>query len=153
MSCAAITPSSVPRLPKSAMNFRVQRFNAAVHHFGKPVVRDLVTSTPSSKQTTGPTCREDFDTAMGKGLREFNDAGFIGDTDQGAPQRRSPASFIFIASFYRVSVLQRRALRSPRFRLGFGSSKPCCLFRRVPGLIPTLQRRDSGCSACTPSPP
>ena len=72
------------------MNFRMQRFNAAVHHFGEArVVRDLDdVDALIAEQMTGTTCRENFDTAMDKGLREFNDAGFIGDTDQGAPQRR-----------------------------------------------------------------
>ena len=71
----------------ATVNLGVQCFNPAVHYFRKvSVVRYLDhLDALIAKHTTGSACRENLDATMGKGLCELNDAGFIGDTDQGAP--------------------------------------------------------------------
>ena len=72
------------------VDFWVQGFDPAVHHFGKAgVIGDLDdVDAFFAEQSTGAAGRENLDTAMGQCLCKLDDAGFIGDADQRAPQGR-----------------------------------------------------------------
>ncbi len=80
----------------STVNFGVQRFDPAIHHFRKPcVVRDFRRSNAVvAKQFKGAAGGEDFDALCNKGLGEFNDAGFVGYTDQCAFNGSAHAGYL-----------------------------------------------------------
>ena len=68
----------------SAMHFRVQGFDPAIHHLWKAgVVRHLSDCDRIiTQQAKGAPSREYFYTLLGESLGKFNNAGFIGNTDQ-----------------------------------------------------------------------
>ena len=66
------------------MHFRVQGFDPAIHHLWKAgVVRHLSDCDRIfTQQAKGAPSREYFYTLLGESLGKFNNAGFIGNTDQ-----------------------------------------------------------------------
>ena len=61
-----------------AVDLRVERFDAAVHHFRKPVTSlTSVTATPLSRSEAPCRRSEDLDAVQLKVLGKLNDARFI----------------------------------------------------------------------------
>jgi hypothetical protein len=73
----------------AAVHLRVQRLDAAAHHLGEAgVVGDLDhREARLGEQARGAAGGEQFDTARGQRLGEVDDAGLVGDAEQGAPDR------------------------------------------------------------------
>ena len=69
----------------AAVYFRVQGFNPAVHHLGETgVVRHFGhIQTVFLQQAEGAAGRQQFNTALAQGAGEFDDSGFVGNTDKG----------------------------------------------------------------------
>lgn len=76
----------VAPLQNAAMNFRVQCFDAAIQNFGVPGVSGDIRHrhTRLSQGGGGAAGGEDFHSQRHQSLGEFDEAGFVGDTEQGA---------------------------------------------------------------------
>ena len=87
---AQITPPQ-----NTAVDFRMQRFHAAVEHFGKTgIVGDFNHGNARiGKQLRRAAGREDFDTEFVQGLGKFDCACLVGQADQGAFDGRHGDSF------------------------------------------------------------
>jgi hypothetical protein len=71
---------------QAAVDFRVQRFDAAIHHFREAgVVADVFDREARVAQGFGRAAGGDeFDVGGGEGLGEVNEAGLVGNGKQGA---------------------------------------------------------------------
>ena len=71
---------------QARVHLRVQRLDPAVHHFRKAGMRRYLGDrhTTVAQQLEGAAGRQQFDAARGQSLRQFDDAGLVGDGQQGA---------------------------------------------------------------------
>ena len=67
-------------------NFRMERFDSAIHHFRKPRIGGDINDRHAGffKVTASPSGAVNFDAFCGQGFREVGDSRFIADANQGA---------------------------------------------------------------------
>src|SRR3989344_1473195 len=110
-----------------AVDFRVQGFHPAVHHFGEAgVIRDFhCGNAVVLQQLERPAGGKDLDTQGFKLLGKFEDPGLVGNTDQGAADRQA-GSLVGHLNFHQKQRSQQK--RRPVLR------------GRLSGLIECLQQ-------------
>ena len=86
LGCGRVVFGIAAHGEQPAMHLRMQRLQAAIHHLGKPgVLGDVLDRDAGLLQGDRRAAgRQDLDAGCGQRLAELDDAGLVGDRDQGA---------------------------------------------------------------------